>query len=472
MIPVVLIVSFLLRLIAWVWSLMLLRRLRDWRVAALSLLVAVALVDGAAAALASSASGAVAPAPWPRLAMSLLMLAALAALEHTRGERDAAHGAEEAMRASEERFSRIFHASPDAIILSSFPEGRIFDVNGGFTETTGYSAEEAEGRTSRELELWSEPEGRHRLGEMLNATGKARNIESEFRNKRGEVHTCLVSAEIFELDGRPTVLTVLRDVSERKRAEQEREELIAELETKNAELERFAYTVSHDLKSPLVTIRGFLGLLERDAAAGDAERMRRDAGKIRAATEVMGQLLDELLELSRIGRQINPPQEVALAELAREAVDLVADSLTERGVEVHISSALPVVVGDRARLLEVFENLLENAVKYMGDQPAPRIEVSPRNGDPTVCCVRDNGVGIDPRYHEKVFGLFERLSTEQDGTGVGLALVKRIVEVHGGRIWVESEGRDRGCTFCFTVPPLASQGVPQSQPMSADASPA
>ncbi len=472
MIPVVLIVSFLLRLTAWVWSLILLRQLRDWRVAGLSLLVAIAVVDGAAAALAGS--GATPSPPWAGLAISLLMLAALSALQHTRGERDAAHGAEEAIRASEERFSRIFHASPDAIILSSFPEGQIFDVNEGFTNTTGYSPEEAEGRTSQELELWSEPEGRIRLGERLRATGKARNIESEFRNKRGEVHTCLVSAEVIEIEGKPTVLTMLRDVSERKRAEQEREALIAELETKNAELERFSYTVSHDLKSPLVTIRGFLGLLERDAVAGNVKRMRRDAGKIRAATEVMGQLLDELLELSRIGRQINPPQEVSLADLARQAVDLIADSLTERGVEVDISSALPVVVGDRARLLEVFQNLLENAVKYMGDQPAPRIEVSPRSGDGTVCCVRDNGVGIDPRYHEKVFGLFERLGTDQEGTGVGLALVKRIVEVHGGRIWVESEGHDRGSTFCFTVPPLAPrpEGDERSGRVSADASPA
>ncbi len=467
----VLIVSFLLRLTAWAWSLMLLRRLRDWRVAALSLLVAVSVVDGAATALAGAAAGAAPAPPWPGLAISLLMLAAFAALEHTRGERDAAQVAEESILASQERFSRIFHASPDAIILSSFPDGRISDVNEGFTETTGYSAGEAQGRTSQELDLWSEPEGRIRLGEMLRATGKARNVESQFRNKRGEVHTCLVSAEVIELEGKPTVLTMLRDVSERKRAEQEREELIAELETKNAELERFSYTVSHDLKSPLVTIRGFLGLLERDAAAGDVKRMRHDAGKIRAATEVMGQLLDELLELSRIGRQINPPQEVSLADLAREAVDLVADSLTERGVEVHISSALPVVMGDRDRLLEVFQNLLENAVKYMGDQPAPRVEVSLKNGDRMVCCVRDNGVGIDPRYHEKVFGLFERLSTDQGGTGVGLALVKRIVEVHGGHIWVESEGRDCGSTFCFTVPPLAER-VERNEPLSADASPA
>ncbi len=456
MIELVFIASLLLRSTAWVWSLILLRRLRDRRIAVLSLLIAVTWIDGVAMAVRAVSGTVPSNQVWPGLATGLLMLAALAALEHApRGERDAAPGAEQAARASEERFSRIFHASPDAIILSTFPEGRIFDVNEGFTETTGYSPEEAKGRTSLDLKLWSEPKGRARMGKMLRSTGTVRNLESEFRDKRGAVHTCLISAEAIVLEGEPSVLTVLRDISERKDAELEREQLIAELETKNAELERFSYTVSHDLKSPLVTIRGFLGLLERDAADGDVKGMRRDAGRIRAATEVMGRLLDELLELSRIGRLVNPPEEVALTDLAREAVDLVDGSLKERGVEVIISPALPVVVGDRTRLLEVFQNLLENAAKYMGDQPSPRVEVCSMDGDRNVCLVRDNGIGVDPRYHEKIFGLFERLSTDQDGTGVGLALVKRIIEVYGGRIWVESEGHDRGSTFCFTVPPMA-----------------
>ncbi len=451
----VFIASFLLRLAAWMWSLALLRRLRDWRVGLLSLAIAASVVEGAPGLIGEGAGSRSAVAAWPGLGVSLLALAAVLALEKA----VTAHQvlAEVAVRASQERFSRIFHASPDAIILSSFPEGRISDVNEGFTETTGYSPAEARGRTSQELSLWSEPHGRERLGETLRSAGRVRNMESEFRDKVGTVHTCLISAEVLEIDDEPSVLTMLRDISERKRAEQEREEVAAELETKNAELERFSYTVSHDLKSPLVTIRGFLGLLERDAADGDLERMRRDAARIRAATEVMGQLLDELLELSRIGRQVNPPEEVPLAELAREALDLVAGSLTERGVEVQIASTLPVVVGDRARLLEVFQNLLENAAKYMGDEPAPFIEIGMKNGGRSnVCCIRDNGMGIDPRYHEKVFGLFERLSPDQEGTGVGLALVKRIVEIHGGRIWIESEGQGTGSTFCFTVPILTS----------------
>ena len=158
-------------------------------------------------------------------------------------------------------------------------------------------------------------------------------------------------------------------------AEEEREAMVRELETKNAELERFTYTVSHDLKSPLVTIRGFLGLLERDAAAGRQERMERDVEKIRGATETMGRLLDELLELSRIGRLVNPPQEVDLAELAGEAAAQLAGAIATRRARLEIAADLPVVLGDRIRLLEVLQNLIDNALKFGGDEREPRVEV-------------------------------------------------------------------------------------------------
>jgi PAS domain S-box-containing protein len=247
---------------------------------------------------------------------------------------------------------------------------------------------------------------------------------------------------------------ILRDeITERQRVEAERERLIAEQEARNAEMERFTYTVSHDLKSPLITIRGFLGLLEQDALRGNVEGMQRDITYIHMAAATMQRLLDELLELSRIGRVVHPLTEIPLSALAQEAVTLVGGQIAARGVQVHIASDLPVVVGDRPRLLEVLQNLVDNAVKFMGTQPAPRIEIGLRQAEKdTVYYVQDNGIGIDPRYHEKVFGLFERLEAEGDGTGIGLALVKRIIEVHGGRIWVESAGQGCGSTFCFTLP--------------------
>ncbi len=227
-----------------------------------------------------------------------------------------------------------------------------------------------------------------------------------------------------------------------------------ELEAANAELERFTYTVSHDLKSPLLTIRGFLGLLQQDVAKGDPERVENDVRRIETAADTMQKLLDDLLQLSRIGRQVGRPEEVPVVELAMEAADLVAAEIAERGVELEIMSSMPAVFGDRIRLRQVLQNLIHNGVKFLGDQTEPRIEVGARqDGDETVVYVRDNGIGVDPSDHEKAFGLFQQLAGNEKGTGIGLALVKRIVEVHGGRIWVESEGRGQGSTFCFTLPP-------------------
>lgn len=245
-------------------------------------------------------------------------------------------------------------------------------------------------------------------------------------------------------------------LAERTAQLQERERLIAELGAKNAELERFTYTVSHDLKSPLFTIQGFLGLLRRDAAASDSDRMDQDMERITGAAQKMRRLLDDLLELSRVGRMVNPPEELSFCELAGEARDLVAGPIAERGVEVVIAADLPPeadrISADRSRLRQVLQNLIENAVKYPGYQELPRIEIGTRrDGEEKVFVVCDNGVGIAPEDREEVFGLFKQLDPKADSTGIGLALVKRIIEVHGGRIWVESEGLGQGSAFYFTL---------------------
>ncbi len=239
----------------------------------------------------------------------------------------------------------------------------------------------------------------------------------------------------------------------RRHAERQRQRLLEKLEAQNAELEQFSYAVSHDLRSPLITIKGYLGMLERDMAAADPVRIDEDMTRIGSAADKMQILLDDVLELSRIGRIVNPSQQVDLGKLVEEVLELLQGSLVEGNVEIHVDADLPVVPGDRVRLREVMQNLIENAVKYMGDQPNPRLEIGGRTCDnQMVCFVRDNGVGIDPRYHKRIFGLFDTLDRSGDGYGVGLALVKRIVEIHGGRIWVESDGPGRGCTFSFSIP--------------------
>ncbi len=231
------------------------------------------------------------------------------------------------------------------------------------------------------------------------------------------------------------------------------QKLIAELETKNAELERFTYTVSHDLKSPLVTITGFLGYLEQDALAGNTERIKSNVNRISNAAQKMQALLNDLLELSRIGRLMNVPEDIPFKEIVHEAVDRVRGKLDEIDAIVEIQRDLPVIMGDRTRLVEVVQNLIENAAKYSDPGSKPRIEIGATDTQAhlTTFYVRDNGIGIAPRYHDNIFGLFNKLNARSEGTGIGLTLVKRIIEVHGGRIWVESE-IGKGATFYFTLP--------------------
>ena len=235
--------------------------------------------------------------------------------------------------------------------------------------------------------------------------------------------------------------------------ELERENLIGELEQKNAELERFTYTASHDLKSPLITIRGFLGFVREDAKAGDMVRLEKDIRRINDATEKMQRLLGDLLELSRVGRLNNTPELISTNILVAEVVELLHGRISAGKITIQISENLPSIYGDRPRVFEVFQNLIDNAAKFMEGQLNPRIEIGVQgelNNKP-VFFVRDNGIGISPQFKDRIFGLFDKLNAQSEGTGIGLALVKRIVEFHGGRIWVESEV-GQGATFYFTLP--------------------
>lgn len=185
-------------------------------------------------------------------------------------------------------------------------------------------------------------------------------------------------------------------------------------------------------------------------------RLKSDISRIANATDKMKGMLDELLELSRIGRITNSPTSALFKELAQKAVDIVAGRLKEKGAKIEIDSTPVYINGDMSRLLEVLENLVDNAAKFSGNQKDFEIVIGTRQDkSETVYFVRDNGIGIKPRFHEKIFGLFDKLNQDAEGTGIGLAIVRRIIEVHGGRIWVESEGEGKGTTFCFTVPEIS-----------------
>ncbi len=242
-------------------------------------------------------------------------------------------------------------------------------------------------------------------------------------------------------------------VSERTDQLRERQVLVGQLESKNAELERFGYTISHDLKNPLFTIKGFLGLARQSLARNQTERLERDLGKIANAADKMQHLLEELLEYSRLGHLERPLEPVDLGEVVEEALALLEGRVTAAGAHVRVAADLPTVLGNRPRLRELFQNLIDNAIKYVGDGGTPEVEITWRAaGDDLEIRVRDHGVGIEPRYHEKAFELFSRLDDAGiEGSGVGLASARRIVEIHGGRIWIESEGRSTGCAVACTL---------------------
>jgi len=236
---------------------------------------------------------------------------------------------------------------------------------------------------------------------------------------------------------------------------QSKKRFIDELEAKNAELERFTYTVSHDLKSPLVTITGFLGYLVRDALSGDLDEVKASAKRISSAAKKMENLLSDLLELSRVGRLMNQPENVPFEIIVQDALERVRGRIEASHMEVMVQENLPVIHGDKARLVEVVQNLLDNAAKFSNERTNPRVEIGTAGTDENnmpILFVCDNGIGIDLQFHERIFGLFNKLNPQIDGTGIGLTLVKRIVEIHGGRIWVESEP-GKGSSFYFTIPP-------------------
>jgi len=249
--------------------------------------------------------------------------------------------------------------------------------------------------------------------------------------------------------GSAVALTIQQSYAEDARRQKE-----VEIEVKNSEMERFIYTVSHDLRTPLVTIKTFLGYLEQEINLPNNQRVQQDLGFIHNAADKMALLLAELLELSRVGRVISNPVRTSFRNIVQEALQLVAGYISEYNVRVTTAEhPMIMLYGDRPRLVEIWLNLVENAVKYLGDQTAPQISIGiEQDSGDTIFFVRDNGIGIAPQYHEKVFGIFEKLDQTIGGVGMGLTMVKRIVEMYGGRIWVESQGIGTGSCFRFTLP--------------------
>jgi len=357
--------------------------------------------------------------------------------------------AEDALHRSEQTFQLLVESIQDYAVFMLDPEGRIASWNAGAERIKGYSAHEiigqhfsmfyppedvAQGKPRWELES-AEREGRHEdEGWRLKKDG-TRFWASVMVTPMRDSHGNLIGYS-----------KVTRDLTQRRRVEQS-------LEQSNQELERFSYSVSHDLRAPLRAIDGYAQALWEDHAARLDDEGKRLLAVIRDSAKLGGQLIDGLLNFSRIGRQALTRTPVDLTALAESVVADLRQA--EGGVAVEaVITPLPPATGDPALLRHVLANLIGNAFKFSAKRAHPRVEIgAQREGAEVAYYVKDNGAGFDMEYAGKLFGVFQRLHRpdEFEGTGVGLALAQRIVQRHGGRIWAEGQVNE-GATFRFTLP--------------------
>jgi PAS domain S-box-containing protein len=356
--------------------------------------------------------------------------------------------AEEELRESEQRFRSLFEEAAESIIIHEL-DGSILEVNRRVEDTTRFSREELVGKNISELDMGfaqNEYSGRY-LQQVTSGLGE---MESRYRHRDHGDFPVEICLKTVILQNRQVVLAMARDIAQRKQNETRMNALVIALEEKNRELNDFAHVVSHDLKAPLRAISSLTNWIANDYGTLFDEAGKRQLQLLLDRAKRLHDLIDGILEYSRIGRSMDRMQPVYLTELVNEVTQLLAPP---DNIRVFIDNTLPTIVCEKDRMVQVFQNLIGNAIRFM-DKPNGEIRVGCRDlRHHWRFYVRDNGCGIDPRYHERVFQIFQTLrpKTDTGSTGIGLTIVKRIVESYGGRIWIESEPK-RGSTFIFTIP--------------------
>jgi PAS domain S-box-containing protein len=366
---------------------------------------------------------------------------------------------EDALLKSEDKFSRIFHSAPVMICISTLTEGRFIDANESCLRLLGYQREELIGRTSLELGIWECHADRDRAIRTLEEQGTVHDLDVNLISKTGETMSVLFSMELLNIGDERYLLSLVSDITDRKRAEEEIKRLntdlaarAADLEDANRELEAFNYTVAHDLRQPLNVIG--INCQAIDMLCGD-QLQEECKGYVQGAynaTLRMDQLIGALLNFSRMGHVEPSRKMVDMSALAHEVVTGLKLTEPERQVDFRIAGGI-VANGDANLLRAVLDNLIGNAWKYtcMREKAVIELGVTDIGGVPAYF-VRDNGKGFDKANADKLFAPFQRLPGAEEcrGFGIGLATVERIIRRHGGQVWAEGEP-DKGATFWFTI---------------------
>ena len=371
--------------------------------------------------------------------------------------------AEESMRESSERFRTLFESLPIGAAVIDPETLEFVYFNRATAENLGYTAEEFARLRLPNVEAVHD-EALIRANTKRIAGGEAMNFESKHRTKRLELRDVLLRGRRFEMDGRGLVLVIIMDITERKQVDRAIRQLNEELELRvnertadlvatNKELEAFSYSVSHDLRSPLRAVDGFSQMVLANYASKLDDEGRRMLGVIRSESQRMGRLVDDLLAFFRLGRQPIESATVDMQAMARDVFDELAALEPGRQLRLDLHP-LPPARGTVMMIRQVWVNLISNAIKFTNKREVAEIEIGVKDGEngERIYYVKDNGVGFDMRFVDKLFGVFQRLHGQDEfpGTGVGLALVQRIVQRHGGRVWAEAE-INRGATFYFTL---------------------